>query len=231
MRHQDSAPQADPAPAYQDSAPHDPAMAGRDSAGRDSAVGADSVLVPAHSSLACARTWAALTAAHARIADQLSAELARACGMSINDFEILLRLDQVAAPGLRLCDLGTTVPLTQPALSRAVARLSDRGWLRRAAATNDRRGVLITITPAGREVLGRAGPAHARTIGEFLLDPLTPQEQDLLARALSRIAAGPRTAASSRSISAVTDEPSRSLVVTCSPENVPGPAQIDETGV
>ena len=193
---------------HQDSAPHDPAVAGQDSAAEASAGGADSVLAPAHSSLACALAWSALTTAHARIADQLSAELARACGMSINDFEILLRLDQGAAPGLRLYDLGTTVPLTQPALSRAVARLGDRGWLRRAAATDDRRGVLITITAAGREVLGRAGPAHARTIREFLLDPLTPQEQDLLARALSRIAAGPR--------------PTSSL---------PGPARTDATGV
>ena len=48
----------------------------------------------------CARAWAALTAAHARIAGQLSAALDEACGLSINDFEILLRLDQVPAPGL-----------------------------------------------------------------------------------------------------------------------------------
>lgn len=107
--------------------------------------------------------------------------------MSINDFEILLRLEQVPAPGLRLGDLRTAVPLTQPALSRAVTRLSDRGWLRRAGAVDDRRGVLVAITAAGQEVLSRAVPVHAQTIREFLLDPFTPGEQDLLARALSRI--------------------------------------------
>ena len=37
---------------------------------------------------ACARTWAALTSAHTRIAGQLSTALARACDLSINDFEI-----------------------------------------------------------------------------------------------------------------------------------------------
>jgi DNA-binding MarR family transcriptional regulator len=108
--------------------------------------------------------------------------------MSINDFEILLRLELLPPPGLRLGELRTAVPLTQPALSRAVTRLSDRGWLRRAGAIDDRRGVLITITPAGQEVLSLAAPVHARTIRELLLDPLTPAEQDLLARALSRIA-------------------------------------------
>jgi DNA-binding MarR family transcriptional regulator len=137
---------------------------------------------------ACARAWAALTAAHTRIAGQLSIALARACDLSINDFEILLQLEHAAAPGLRLTELNAAIPLSQPSLSRAVARLGQRGWLSRAGAAGDRRGVLITITPAGRDVLHSAVPVHARTIREFLLDPLTPREQDLLARALRRVA-------------------------------------------
>ena len=48
---------------------------------------------------ACARAWAALTAAHARIAGKPSTALARACDLSINDFEILLRLDHAPAQG------------------------------------------------------------------------------------------------------------------------------------
>lgn len=48
--------------------------------------------------------------------------------------------------------------------------------------------MLITITAAGRDVLRRAVPVHAHTIREFLLDPLTPGERDLLARTLARVA-------------------------------------------
>jgi DNA-binding MarR family transcriptional regulator len=138
---------------------------------------------------ACARAWAALTAAHARITRQLSTALARACDLSINDFEILLRLEHATVQGLRLTELNAAISLTQPALSRAVARLGQRDWLSRAGAADDRRGVLITITPAGRDVLRSAVPVHAQTIRELLLDPLTPGEQDLLAGALSRVAA------------------------------------------
>jgi DNA-binding MarR family transcriptional regulator len=137
---------------------------------------------------ACARAWAALSAAHARITDQLSNALARSCGLSINDFEILLRLNHAPSPGLRLGELSSAVPLTQPSLSRAVARLGRRGWLARAGAADDRRGVLVTITRAGRDVLRRAVPVHAQVVREFLLDPLTPHEQELLARALARVA-------------------------------------------
>jgi DNA-binding MarR family transcriptional regulator len=137
---------------------------------------------------ACARAWTTLTAAHARIAGQLTIALARHCSLSINDFEILLRLEPVPPPGLRLGDLRSAVRLTQPSLSRAVGRLSRRGWLVRASAPDDGRGVLISITQDGRQVLGRAVGVHAQTIREFLVDPLTPAELDLLARALGRVA-------------------------------------------
>ena len=78
--------------------------------------------------------------------------------------------------------------LTQPALSRAVARLERRGWLRRARSAADRRGVIVSITPAGRDLLRRAAAVHAQTIRELLLDPLSQEEQDLLASALARLA-------------------------------------------
>lgn len=136
---------------------------------------------------ACASAWAALTAAHARIAERLGTELARSCGMGISEFEILLRLERVPPPGLRLGELCPAVRLTQPSLSRAVARLGRRGWVSRAGAPDDRRGVLVAISPSGRQVLRRAVPVHAQTIRQFL-DPLTPGEQDLLARALRRVA-------------------------------------------
>jgi DNA-binding MarR family transcriptional regulator len=135
----------------------------------------------------CARAWSALAAAHARTAGRLSAALARHCGLTINDFEILVRLDHAPGAGLRLAELNTSVPLTQPALSRAVARLADRGCLSRCGAPQDRRGVLIAITKAGRELLSRAIPVHASTVRDVLLSRLTPAEQDVLAAALGRV--------------------------------------------
>ena len=137
---------------------------------------------------ACAQAWTALTAAHARIADRLTSALAGSCGLSINDFEILLRLDPASPPGLRLGELRSAVRLTQPSLSRAAARLEQRGWLARAGVPDDGRGVLVSITPGGQDVLRRAVGVHAQTIRQFLLDPLTPGELDLLARALDRVA-------------------------------------------
>ena len=151
------------------------------------AAGRTAVQLPGapHDEQACAQAWAALTTAHAVVTEQLSAALTRTCGLSINEFQIMLRVDRAAGPGgVRLGELCSAVRLTQPSLSRAVARLERHGWLRRAGAPGDGRGVMVTLTAAGREVLAQGSGVHAQTIGELLLDRLTPDEQDLLARAL-----------------------------------------------
>jgi DNA-binding MarR family transcriptional regulator len=137
---------------------------------------------------ACARAWAALGAAHARVAGLLAAALATQAGLTVTEFEMLLRLDRAPAR-LRLAELKTAVPLTQPALSRAVTRMADRGLLARSGAPEDGRGVLIGLTPAGREVLRRAIPVHAQVIRAALLDRLTAAEQRTLAEVLGRITA------------------------------------------
>src|SRR6185437_15845900 len=108
---------------------------------------------------ACAAAWAALSAAHAMVTEPLSAALA-------------------GSPGLRQGLLCSAVRLTQPSLSRAVVRLERHGWLRRSGAPGDGRGVLVAITPAGREVLGRAAGLHAGIIRTLLLDQLDPDEQE-----------------------------------------------------
>jgi DNA-binding MarR family transcriptional regulator len=136
---------------------------------------------------ACAQAWTALSAAHARIAGQLADALARGCALSVNEFEILLRLHHAPAGQLRLGELSGAVPLTQPALSRAVTRLAGRGLVSRAGAPDDGRGVLIMLEPAGRQVLGQATDIHAAVIREALLDRLSAADQELLAGVLSRV--------------------------------------------
>lgn len=136
---------------------------------------------------ACAQAWALLSAAHGRISERLAADLAHTSALSINEFEILLRLDRAPGRRLRLGELNGCVPLTQPALSRAVTRLAHRGLLGRAGAPDDGRGVLIMLQPAGQAVLGQTIPVHARAIREALLDRLSADEQRLLADVLQRV--------------------------------------------
>src|SRR6266511_2753279 len=157
----------------------------------DPSTSAGAMAAPDHGDgYACAQAWSALTAAHAILTERLGLALLDATGLSINDFEVLLRLEGVPSPGLRLGDLQDTVRLSQPALSRMAARLENRALLRRAGDPTDRRGVVLTITPAGQRTLCRAAAVHAEIVQAALLDQLTPAEHDQLADLLIRIAEG-----------------------------------------
>jgi len=158
---------------------------------RTTAAGQAAVVAPHdHDGYVFARAWSALTAAHAILTERLGLALMDATGLNINDFEVLLRVEGVPPPGLRLGDLQQTVRLSQPALSRMAARLENRGLLRRAGDPTDRRGVVLTITPAGQGLLRRAVAVHAETLQATLLDQLTPDEHDQLADMLDRIVEG-----------------------------------------
>jgi DNA-binding MarR family transcriptional regulator len=70
--------------------------------------------------------------------------------------------------------------LKQPALTSLVAKLERDGLLSRRRDPNDGRAVLITLTPAGSQVVRSR---HANRMAKLarLVDRLTEQERDVLA--------------------------------------------------
>ena len=82
----------------------------------------------------CALAWQTLRMAHDRVAQRLGSELSGACGLAINEFDVLLFLRSHAHEQVRIGALLEAVPLSQPALSRLVARLEARCLLARREA-------------------------------------------------------------------------------------------------
>ena len=74
--------------------------------------------------------------------------------------------------GLSLGEVAERTLTRQSTVSIVVARLAKRGLLRRDRATDDRRRLRLSLTPAGRRVLARAPePTTGRLLGA--LDELT----------------------------------------------------------
>jgi len=57
------------------------------------------------------------------------------------------------ADGLRLSALAEGLGISRPAASALVTALESRGWARRDHSVSDRRGVVVRITPRGRQLL------------------------------------------------------------------------------
>jgi DNA-binding MarR family transcriptional regulator len=65
-------------------------------------------------------------------------------------------------------ELGEAVHLSQSALSRVVARLEHDGLASRGMCHEDRRGIYVCITDAGRRRYEAARPAHRAALAETL---------------------------------------------------------------
>ncbi|WP_454049488.1 MarR family winged helix-turn-helix transcriptional regulator [Cellulomonas sp. Marseille-Q8402] len=109
--------------------------------------------------------------------------------VSLREYDVLYTLS--AAPdGLRLRDLGESSLLSQPSLSRMVERLEEAGWVRRAPAAGDGRGVVVALTESGAALQREVGRRHVQAIAHYVGGALGP---DQLA-ALTRVAGDLRAA-------------------------------------
>ena len=110
--------------------------------------------------------WRALLESHARTHGALERAL-KQHDLGVSEFEILERLADRGCDQ-RMQEIGEAVHLSQSALSRTVARLEQDGLATRGMCPEDRRGVYVCITDAGRERYVQARPAHRAALAEAL---------------------------------------------------------------
>lgn len=75
----------------------------------------------------------------------------KAAGLNVNYWRILASLSD--GDGLSLKQLNERVLFNQPTLSKLVARMESEGLLERLKGEQDKRSILIYITPQGRELV------------------------------------------------------------------------------
>jgi len=133
--------------------------------------------------------WEALLAAHASLIKRFGAANVWE-DISMREYDVLYTLSKCPEP-VRLTELNRHVLLSQPALSRMVDRLAERGLIRREADPVDGRGVRLSLTDAGAALQRRVGRGHARDVARAMTAELTPTELRQLAEICSKLAAAP----------------------------------------
>src|SRR6478735_5955696 len=84
--------------------------------------------------------WRAYIAATTPLHEKLSRELQAAHGLTIGDYEILVRLSESPGRGLRMSLLASHTLASRSRLSHQVDRLEKAGLVERQACESDRRG-------------------------------------------------------------------------------------------
>ena len=96
-------------------------------------------------------------------------------------FDVLATLRRSGEPfALTAGDLMRSAMVTSGAITQRLDRLEARGLVRRDPHPDDGRVVLVSLTPAGRQLVDRVLPDHLAT-EERLLAGLTPQQRTALA--------------------------------------------------
>jgi MarR family 2-MHQ and catechol resistance regulon transcriptional repressor len=113
----------------------------------------------------------AFTGLTARLSEQLSAH-----GVSIVEFEVLIRLSRSPQGQLRMTDLAAQTQLTTSGITRVVDRLERSGLVCREACPTDRRISFTVITDAGRSRMAEVLPGHIDLIDQWFTSLLPPDQ-------------------------------------------------------
>jgi DNA-binding MarR family transcriptional regulator len=116
---------------------------------------------------------------------RLVRQLATAGELSLTAAMVMARLARDGPQ--RLTELAIGEDLSQPGMTQLVTRLERDGLVRRTASSDDRRGVLVGVTDAGRELVERRRAERAAALQD-LLGRLDRPDQEVIANALPALA-------------------------------------------
>jgi DNA-binding MarR family transcriptional regulator len=106
--------------------------------------------------------------------------------LSYVQFQLLARLGLDSPTGSeRMTDLADGVVYSRSGLTYQAALLEKAGLVGRAPAADDERGVMVTISDAGRERVEKVLPGHVAVVRELLLEPLSRAQVETLLSVLA----------------------------------------------
>ena len=114
------------------------------------------------------------------------AEELRPLGLSPSAFNVLMALHNTDGHTLEPCQIAQRLLISRPSVTGLLDTLETKELLVRAPHPDDRRRLLVTLTPAGLRLLENHFPIHYREMNALLGD-LTPDERATLVMLLRRV--------------------------------------------
>jgi len=134
------------------------------------------------------RALEALLRAEATLTRRLAADLERV-GVSATGFAMLVLLTS-AGGELELRAMRRRLAASKATATEVLDTLEGRGFVTRSRLESDRRAVSVSLTPAGRNLVTHAFPAHAERVREAFggLDEAEKRQLAEICRKLDRAA-------------------------------------------
>src|SRR5262245_53835009 len=111
--------------------------------------------------------WVGFLRSHAAITRQLNVDLLNSHGLTLNDYEVLLRLERAEDGMMRRVDLAESVVLTASGITRLLDGLERADLVEKATCATDARVSYAKLTDGGREKLQDASATHLAGVEEL----------------------------------------------------------------
>ena len=122
------------------------------------------------------QTWRAFLSATQLLSDRLDRQLPHEAGIVHTYYEMLVRLSEAPERSLRMSELAASSLSSRSRVSHAVARMEERGWVRRESCETDGRGLVAVLTDEGFAALAAAAPGHVECVRSNLFDRLDAEQ-------------------------------------------------------
>ena len=134
------------------------------------------------------RSWRAWIESTVLLLDRLNRDLQETHGLTMADYEILVRLSETPDRRLRMSELAHRTLSSRSRLSHQIDRMEKAGLVEREVCDSDRRGAFATLTEQGWQTLVKAAPDHVTSVRDHLVDQLSPAEFSALGQACRKVA-------------------------------------------
>ena len=134
------------------------------------------------------KAWRAFLAASIGVTASLNRELEAGVGISMHEYEILVRLSEAPGHSMRMSALAEHVSHSRSRLTHTVGRLEHEGYVERSSCSSDRRGVNCRLTDEGLSFLRTAAPIHLDGVRRHVIEHLEPDQLELFTSMLTALA-------------------------------------------
>jgi DNA-binding MarR family transcriptional regulator len=133
------------------------------------------------------RSWRAFLVGTTLLMDRLDRDLREHHGLSMPEYEIMVRLSEAEGHRLRMAVLAASLSHSRSRITHTVARMEAAGLVSRDPCLSDGRGVEAVLTERGMDTLRRAAPTHVNGVRELLVDLADREDLEAVGRVFNAV--------------------------------------------
>jgi DNA-binding MarR family transcriptional regulator len=131
--------------------------------------------------------WRALMMGVTLLLDRLDEDLRREFGLSLSEYEVLVRLSERPERCMRMAHIADSLAHSRSRVTHTITRMERAGLVERSSSSEDGRGIIARLTDDGYALLVEAAPVHVEGVRRYLVDICDPEDFAAMGRVMDAV--------------------------------------------